>query len=167
MSIHRLWPMKKRIAGFHFMTELPWRLQNPGDGFCYLETGFLVGDESKWYFYNVDGKLVKTELKAELGECVQVSGMGDFYLFDRTKELRFLNGGEFTPDVDVVCVDGEGCRLPYSNFRIGISNIGISNEELFLEEDGDEYYENPLVGPSWVEFKKRTQLVIGLKQKSK
>lgn len=134
----------------------------PGPCVSYLETGFLVCDERKWYFYNVDGTLVKTELKAELGECVQVSGMGDFYLFDRTKELRFLNGGEFSADVDVLCVDGEGSRFPYSNFR-----VGISNEELFVEEDDDEYFENPLSCPSWVELKKQTQRVLAAQQKSK
>ena len=74
----------------------------------------------------------------------------------------FLNGGEFSADVDVLCVDGEGSRFPYSNFR-----VGISNEELFVEEDDDEYYENPLSCPSWVELKKQTQRVLAAQQKSK
>ena len=127
----------------------------PGPCYSYLEIGFLVGDESKWYFYNVNGGLVKTESKSKLGECVQVSGMGDFYLFDRTKELKFFNGGKFTPDVEVVCINESGQQLPFSNFR-----IGISNDELFvLDEDQED-------GPSWVEFKERTQRVIALQGES-
>ena len=131
----------------------------PGPCVSYLETGFLVCDESKWYFYDVDGKLVKTELKVELGECVQVSGMGDFYLFDRTKELKFLHGGKFTPDVDVVCINESGRQLPFSNFR-----IGVSNEELFLTED-DEDYGHPFAGHSWIVTKNQTQCIIAAQQK--
>lgn len=130
----------------------------PGPCVSYLETGFLVGDESKWYFYNVDGELIKTELKAKFGECVEVSGMGDFYLFDRTTELKFLNGGKFTPDVDVVCINESGQQLPFSNFR-----IGVSNEDLFLSED-DEDYGHPFAGHSWIATKEQTQCAIAVQE---
>jgi len=126
----------------------------PGVCEWYLEDGFLIGDDSKWYFYDATGTLVTSREKRELGECVEISALGDFYIFDRSKDLNFMHGGNFTPDVDVLCIDANGRQVPFSNFR-----IGMPNDDLFPPSEDDEDYGHPFAGSmGWKSRKKQGEI---------
>ena len=103
----------------------------PGICVAYLEMGFLVDADDKWHFHDAEGKLVASALKADIGECTEVSVLGDHYVFDKTPELRTLNGGKLAPDVDVLCIDAKGQRLPYPTEK----HICISRKDLFSADD--------------------------------
>ena len=52
---------------------------------AYTEDGFLAGDDVNWYFYDIDGNLVKEVAKAELGDCTEIGG------FETGKEEAEIN----------------------------------------------------------------------------
>lgn len=137
----------------------------PGICVAYLEMGFLVDADDKWIFYDVAGELVASADKTDIGECTKVSVLGDHYIFDKTPELRTLNGGEFTPDVDVFCINANGQRLPYPTEK----HICISPMDLFsagdyarqdddLLDDEEEDFDEEATG--WSERKKIYKRVL-------
>ena len=58
---------------------------------AYTEDGFLAGDDVNWYFYDIDGNLVKEVAKAELGDCTEIGGFAtgkeeaeiNLYIFEK------------------------------------------------------------------------------------
>ncbi len=131
----------------------------PGICVAFLEMGFLVDADDNWNFYDVVGELVASADKADIGECTKVSVLGDHYVFDKTPELRTLNGGELAPDVDVLCIDAKGQRLPYPMKK----HVCISCKDLFpvgdcarqdydLLDDEDDDFDEEAMG--WSERKK-------------
>ena len=138
----------------------------PGICVAYLEMGFLVDDDDKWHFYDTEGKLVASALKADIGGCTEVSVLGDHYVFDKTPELRTFNGGKLAPDVDVLCIDAKGQRLPYPTEK----HICISPMDLFpagdyarqdddlLDDEEEEDFDEEATG--WSERKKSYKRVL-------
>ena len=137
----------------------------PGICVAYLEMGFLVDADDKWHFYDAEGKLVASALKADIGECTEVSVLGDHYVFDKTPELRPLNGGELVPDVDVLCIDAKGQRLPCPTEKhiciscmdlFPVGDYACQDDDLLDGEDDD--FDEEVMG--WSERKKIYKQVL-------
>ncbi len=118
---------------------------------AYLEEGFLVADEEKWYFHDADGNLLATMPKADTGDCIRISGLGDFYYFDHSKQSGT------PPDSSFLCLDVKGEKIQKSSF------IGMSPLELFaaddpiLEGEDGEFDEE---GSRWSELKEMNKKIM-------
>lgn len=131
----------------------------PGRCVAYLEEGFLVEDEEKWYFHDVDGNLLATKPKADTGDRLRVSGLGNFYFFDQSKQCGT------DPASQLLCLNVKGDRIqvPWSSF------IGMSPKELFaaddpiLEGEEGEFDEE---GSRWSEVKEMNEKVLAASLKA-
>lgn len=114
---------------------------------AYLEEGFLVEDGEKWRFHDAEGKLVASARKAALGECPLVSGMGDFYVFQKPK-----NGGK-SPGFRFLRVDAKGERIPEAGLGMGVSPKALFAATDPVWEDGAGASDD--AGHRWSELKQR------------
>ena len=118
---------------------------------AYLEKGFLVGDGEKWYFHDAGGNLLATTPKTDLGECIQISVLGDFYVFAKSKRCGS------SPASGIQCVNVRGERIQKAG-----SFMGMSPKELFaaddpiLEHEDGEFEEE---GSRWSELKEMNRRI--------
>ena len=116
---------------------------------AYLEAGFLVDDGEKWRFHDAEGKLVASVRKAALGKCPLVSGMGDFYVFQKPK-----NGGK-SPGFRLLCVNAKGERIPEAGLGMGVSPKALFAASDPVWEDGAGASDE--AGHRWSELKQRNE----------
>ena len=114
---------------------------------AYLEEGFLVDDGEKWRFHDAEGKLMASVRKAALGECSQVSELGDLYVFQKPK-----NGGK-SPGFRFLCVNAKGERIPEAGLGMGVSPKALFAADDPVWEDGAGASDEE--GHRWSELKRR------------
>ena len=114
---------------------------------AYLEEGFLVDDGEKWRFHDAEGKLVASVRKAALGECSEVSELGDFYVFQKPK-----NGGK-SPGFRLLCVNAKGERIPEAGLGMRVSPRALFAADDPVWEDGEGAPGE--AGHRWSELKRR------------
>lgn len=121
---------------------------------AYLEEGFLVDDGEKWRFHDAEGKLVASVRKAALGECSQVSELGDFYVFQKPK-----NGGKF-PGFRFLCVNAKGERIPEAGLGMRVSPKALFAADDPVWEEGEGAVAE--AGHRWSELKQRNESRLGV-----
>ena len=142
-----------------YMAEVTWQDDSEEDSeetlypikgalTAYIEDGFLAGDDDKWYFYDIEGNLVKEVAKDELGDCTEIGGFVtgkeeaeiNLYIFEKAGN----NGGEMIRSH----VQANGEKIQLSSLGDSYQIIGFPIGQLidynpYDEEDEEDFEDEP------------------------